>query len=81
MVALNYLRTNFFYDIISFLPLGYFGYLIGGETLEFLWFLKAFRIRQLNEYLKDRMLVPIISKYIEHKQRKYLLSEKERENI
>ena len=66
MVALNYLKTDFSYDLISFLPLGYLGFLIS-EQLSFLWFLKAFRIRQLNEYLKDRMVVPIISKYFEHK--------------
>ena len=52
--------------MISFLPIGYFGGLINKE-LSFLWFLKAVRIRQLNEYLKDRMLLPIINKYFEYK--------------
>lgn len=79
-VALEYLRTNFKYDFISFLPLGYFAVLID-HKLSFFWVIKAIRIRQLNEYLKDRMLIPIINKFIENKQRKSFMSEKYRDDI
>lgn len=79
-VALEYLRTNFWYDFISFLPLGYIAVLID-HKLSFFWVIKAIRIRQLNEYLKDRMLIPIINKFIENKQRKSLFSEKYRDDV
>ena len=73
-VALNYYRGELLVDLIAFLPWGYM--LVGFDPkLKVFWLIKAIRIAQLNKYIKDRALLPVINKWLENKEKKYLEDE------
>ena len=76
----NYLHKRFLIDLLALLPIGLVAQIID-DRLGFLWVLKAIRIGQLNQLLKDRMLSPIINRVIEKKQKKFLDDEHKREDI
>ena len=46
-------------DLIVFLPIGYFATLIDSR-LKIFYLIKAFRIKNLNHYISDRVLQPIV---------------------
>ena len=59
-VASGYLNSTFCVDLIAFIP---WGYLLAGidHKLKIFWVVKAIRIGQLNHYMTDRMILPIIN--------------------
>ena len=59
-------------DLMAFLPFGFMANLLGEEHIKFLWVIKAIRISQLNYYLRDHLLNPLINQYVARKQKKYL---------
>ena len=67
-ISYKYLTNGFIIDFITFLPIGYFFEFVENK-LQFLWAIKAMRIRTLNIQMSDRVLLPIIYSYIEKYQR------------
>ena len=81
VVAANYFASTYFkLDLISFIPWGLFGALVD-ERLKFTWVIKALRIHNLNYYMQDKMIMPIIDYYIESKQRKAFSDESLRDSM
>jgi hypothetical protein len=70
VVATNYLYSTYFkMDLISFIPWGLIGTAFD-ERLKFLWVVKALRISNLNYYMQDKRIMPIIDYFIQTKQKK-----------
>ena len=63
-VAYNYLTTNFPFDFLALLPLGFVGSLID-HRLEILWIFKSTRINMLNVQFSDKAMLPIVDDFIE----------------
>ena len=64
VVATNYYYSTYFkMDLISFIPWGLFGTMFD-RRLKFLWVVKALRIDNLNYYMQDKMIMPMIDYYI-----------------
>ena len=55
----RYLRSTFAFDVIIFLPIGYFMSLID-QKLKFFWVIKAVRIMKVNYYVSNRIIFPLI---------------------
>lgn len=53
-------------DIVAFLPIGWF-FTRYDARLKFFWIIKALRLGQLNYYMRDRLINPIIKGFIEKK--------------
>lgn len=67
-------------DLIAFIPLGgIFSYFDG--RLEFLWLLKAIRIKDLQFYMSDKFFKPLINFYIEFRQNSALNDPEKRKDI
>jgi len=66
-VAYKYFSNKFSIDVLAFLPIGWLMAVAIDSRLKFFWVLKAIRIGQMNYYLRDRMLIPVINSYIEMK--------------
>ena len=58
-IAERYFKGTFALDLIVFLPIGYFATMIDVK-LKIFWLIKAIRIRNLNHYISDRVLQPIV---------------------
>ena len=71
VVASKYLNTTFTLEIISLFPWGYIMATFDPKFKVF-WLVKAIRIGQLNQYLGDRSLLPIINSIFEKKEKKDL---------
>ena len=59
----RYLRSTFTFDVIIFLPIGYFMSLID-QKLKFFWVIKAVRIMKVNYYVSNRIILPLIVQQI-----------------
>ena len=70
-VATRYLHSDFCIELIAFIP---WGYLLGliDHKLKIFWLVKAIRIGQLNHYMKDRSILPIINYQIDKYEKKFL---------
>mmetsp|Transcript_18773 Transcript_18773/g.28885 ORF Transcript_18773/g.28885 Transcript_18773/m.28885 type:complete len:173 (-) Transcript_18773:2807-3325(-) len=63
VVATRYLNSGFLIDLIAFIP---WGYIMGtvDPRLKFFWVVKALRIRLLNHYLSNKVILPPVKMYI-----------------
>lgn len=59
-ISNNYLRGSFVIDFIVFMPFGYLASLLD-ERLRLLWIIKAFRINELRQYMRESMYKPKVN--------------------
>ena len=64
----RYLRSNFTFDAVIFLPIGFFMSLID-KKLKFFWVIKAVRIMKVNYYVSNRIILPLIVAQIDKRQK------------
>ena len=67
----NLHSSSFKFDMIALIPWGYFMNLADSKN-KYFWVIKAIRIGQLNYYLRDKMIMPMIRQYIEYKQKHFM---------
>ena len=67
----NLHSSSFKFDMVALIPWGYFMTKVNDKN-KYFWVVKAIRIGQLNYYLRDKMIMPMIRQYIQFRQREFV---------
>jgi hypothetical protein len=70
-IALRNLNSSAFkFDMVALMPWGSIMCLFDARN-KYFWAIKAIRIGQLNYYLRDKMIMPMIREYIQYRQMEF----------